>query len=89
MLGFGRDTLVAIGQNLSDYDSDYARISITRRFNRGVAWDFSAEFRHFDLGDPGARTQSVAARFRVYVGARRRTGCGRFEIATEIGSLVF
>ncbi len=54
MAGFGRDTLVAIGQNLGNYASDYGRISITRRFNRGVACDFSAEFRHFDLLNPGA-----------------------------------
>jgi len=54
MVGFGRDTLVAIGQNLSNYASDYGRISITRRFNRGVACDFSTEFRHYDLASPGA-----------------------------------
>lgn len=53
-MGFGRDMLVAIGQNLGNYESDYGRIAITRTFNRGVAWDFSAEFRHFDLDDPGA-----------------------------------
>ena len=54
MAGFGRDMLVAIGQNLGNYASDYGRISITRRFNRGVALDFSTEFRHFDLATPGA-----------------------------------
>ncbi len=53
-LGFGRDMLVAINQSLGNYDSDYGRIAITRTFNQGVAWDFSAEFRHFDLADPSA-----------------------------------
>jgi hypothetical protein len=52
--GFGRDMLVAIGQNLPSYESDFGRIAITRTFDRGVAWDFSAEFRHFDIADPGA-----------------------------------
>jgi hypothetical protein len=72
-LGLGRDMLVAIHQNLGNYDSDYARIAITRTFNRGVAWDFSAEFRHFDLDDPSA----VRNQLRLVSGITWGPGEGR------------
>jgi hypothetical protein len=72
-VGFGRDTLAAISQSLANYASDYGRIAITRTFNRGVAWDFSAEFRHFDLADP----DTVRNQLRLVSGFTWGPGEGR------------
>lgn len=48
--GVGRDTLVAVAQGLSSYESDYVRFSVSRQLERGVSTNFSATLRHFDVG---------------------------------------
>ena len=60
-VGLGRDTLTAIGQQLGNYTSDYARLAMSRSFNRGMSANFSVEFRHFDI------SESVAVRNQVRV----------------------
>jgi len=48
---FGRDTLTAVAQALSKYQSDYGSISLSRKLPRGAIMNISAEFRHFDVAE--------------------------------------
>lgn len=52
--GVGRDTLSAVGVSqatLGSYASEYARISLSRAFPRGVSLNLAAEFRHYLISD--------------------------------------
>lgn len=51
---FGRDTLTAVGvsqSTLGSYSSEYAQLTLSRAFRRGVALNFSAQFRHYIVSD--------------------------------------
>jgi hypothetical protein len=50
-LALGRDSLSALTQALAEYQSENARISLSRALRRHISWSFSADFRHFDAGD--------------------------------------
>lgn len=54
----GRDTLTAVAQALSGYESDYIRLSISHKIRRDLNGTFTATLRHFDLaGFIGLRNQ--------------------------------
>jgi len=71
--GFGRDTLTAVGQTLGNYQSDYGRISLSRKFNDGLQGTVSGEFRHFDI----AYTNAVRNQLRLTAGFNWSPGNGR------------
>jgi hypothetical protein len=56
-LGAGRDTLKAatlsVVENLGVYQSEYARLTLGRSYQRGIGASLAVEFRHFDLDTPG------------------------------------
>ncbi len=59
--GVGRDTLTSVGFVLGNYESDYGRLSIARRFSSGMSVNFSGEIRHFDI------TELVAVRNQLRI----------------------
>jgi len=69
----GRDTLVAIGQALGKYESEYARLSLGRTYRRGVGLTFGAEYRYFDIDSAGF----VRNQLRITSGMTWGSGTGR------------
>jgi hypothetical protein len=52
-LGAGRDTLTSVAvsaiQNLGKYQSEYARLTLSRTYRRGVGLNLGVEYRYFDV----------------------------------------
>jgi hypothetical protein len=69
----GRDTLVAVGQALGKYESEYGRLALGRTYRRGVGLNFSAEYRYFDIDSYGF----VRNQLRISSGVTWGSGTGR------------
>jgi hypothetical protein len=56
-LGGGRDTLraatLSVVENLGTYQSEYARLSLSRSYRRGVGASLTVEYRHFSIDAEG------------------------------------
>jgi hypothetical protein len=72
-VGGGRDTLSAVAQALGKYESENARISLSRPFRRGIGLNFALDYRHFDVVNFG----SLRNQLRVTSGITWSSGTGR------------
>jgi len=45
----GRDKLISVTQNLGQYTSEYASLSLGRSYKKGVGVSFSVSYRHFEI----------------------------------------
>ncbi len=69
----GRDTLVAVGQALGKYESEYGRLALARTYKRGVGLTLAAEYRYFDIDSYGF----VRNQLRITSGVTWGSGTGR------------
>ncbi len=82
-LGAGRDTLKAatlsMVENLGTYQSEYARLSLARSYQRGgIGASLTVEFRHFDLGTTDALDAGyVRNQLRITSGFTWGSGTGK------------
>lgn len=72
-VGGGRDTLSAVAQALGKYESENARVSLSRPFRRGIGLNFVLDYRYFDVVNFG----SLRNQLRVSSGITWSSGTGR------------
>jgi hypothetical protein len=52
-IGAGRDRIVSVTQNLGQYVTEYATVSMARSYKKGLGVNFSLNYRHFEIATLG------------------------------------
>jgi hypothetical protein len=69
----GQDTLASVSQNLGKYQSEYGRITLSRRYRRGIGLSLALEYRYFDVASLGYLRNQL----RITSGVTWSPGTGR------------